>query len=322
MDTINRNPEQRLRADIENVKLALNKLKPEPKSVLLDKEVDGDNHPHIENRGLFDIQIDRKAIDTILLACGVPVDSLHKINLEFRAASLADRNLWGQVVAGLRMDDNQGHQLIEIYTSLPHTITNTQDTAANLENTRLTHFAFTKEQIVISLLEELRHAVQFELKLFDLGEGSFDAQSVADLRKIDYEKDAEQFTQALKKNLLPFVAIKKYEIEGVSEMYVSGSEVKNEFPQTLQDYLDASMVAKVRETDPPGLYLSQSISRVDALKETDVHQLINRIGMTLESKKIGFVEARWLYQQLHDRLTSVGELIQSRIVLAQIQKIS
>lgn len=321
-DTPN-NREQLLKQHIENVKLALRKIKPELKSLISSNTEARSHQVELKNRGLFDIKIDQQAINSVLLACGVSEEALNKIKVEFRSAKLADRNFWGQPMAGLRMDLENDSQLIEVYTSLPQTVlSQDKDTNVSLEKTKIINFAFKKEQITATLLEELRHAIQVELNLFDTKDGSFESSDYGDLRKIDYEQDADLFTNDLVKYLLPFIEISKYEIPGLEEMYINGKEVKEDFPEAVGSYLDKNLVAQVRETDPPGLYLSQEVTVIDVLDEVKVNNLLERIEKSLNKREIGFFEARWLYKQLHQKLKSVGDTINSQNVLEKIEEIS
>jgi len=264
--------------------------------------------PTISGYGFFSVKIDRRAIKTILTSCGYPIQDLAEISIIFRAARLADRNYWGQAMAGLRMDEDSG-QMIEVYTSLPEDIlSDQQHSAVSMTENRKCHFAFKKEAIAKAILEELRHAIQIKLGLFDIADdGSFEAEDVKKLRDVDYEEDADNFAEALFQTFLPFVEVTRLEIEGLDEMYLSEDEAREHFPRGLKAHLNPKLAAREIEPDPIGLYLTRAVDTVNLFDRSEAAVLEGKIAKALDERKIGFMEARYLYKRLIAKAEEIGD---------------
>lgn len=311
-----------LKKDIAAVNKALQQLTPDLKSVHDPELNQQEGSIRISNRGLFEIRVDISAIRAVLVACGVDGDDLDDISIVFRAAKLADRNLYGQISAGIRYDAATGGHQIEVYSSLPHLAFDAIPSESLVIQTKIINFAFTRKQIAITLLEELRHVVQDKLGLFDLSEGSFNVADVEALRQIDFEADAEQFTEALAEVFEKFISIDEYVVPELAEMYDPEVDIDQYVPRGFQRYLDPHLIAHVRETDPVGIYLIEALKLVAPADADAVHSLVRRIVSAVDSRKLGFVEARWMLSQLKEKVSAVGNIMSAFEVETQIQVLS
>ncbi|HOZ02894.1 MAG TPA: hypothetical protein PKX78_00180 [Candidatus Woesebacteria bacterium] len=298
-------------ADVESVKIALQKLsEPQLESVNFTQQTE--TGPSISAvRSYFDVQIDPRLIPTILTACGYPPDQQQEISIVFRAASIADRNFHGGALGGIaRYDEVQQKQRIEIYTSMPWVSFSLAETVEAVKKIKLQHYAFKKEQIVSAILEEIRHAIQRKLHLFEMNQGSFLAQNVDELRKIDCEAEADAFVKALVDKVAPFVEIKKHSIAGLNDIYLDESEIKMLLARiggkALPSFLERGLVAQVIDTDPVGLLLVEKVENAPTVSDEEIDEVLKKIEEAFVKSQIGFVESRWLFNKLITKLRDAG----------------
>lgn len=297
---------EKLLADVESVKIALQRLgKPQLESVVFTRGFEAG--PNISaDRSYFDVKIDPRLIPTILTACGYPPDQQQEISIVFRAASIADKNFCGHILGGSCFPDKATDQLVEIFTSIPWISIDGLEVADALSRTSQYHFAIADHVFVMTILEEIRHAIQKKLNLFELNRDSMKANGMTELREIDYELEAERFVEALIDHALPFVQTGRYQIDALQEMYLDDSQVSKLLDRkgrvTLPNFVQQGLVVRTIDTDPVGLYLVQEVGQINATNNQAVDNLFARIESAYVKKQLGFVEVRWLFEQLFVKL--------------------
>lgn len=268
----------------------------------------------LESRGFFQIFVDPRAVAAVLIASGLRHEDLADLTVEFRAATITDKDFYGGVIGGI----NSGNH-IELYTSFP-TGAFSPFVGDAFHCIRDVHFPVKKDDLVRTLAHELRHFAQFKRDLYTSDEmSSFYAATKEDHDAYPPEQDAISFESALMDRLQPFLEIQPFQAPELQEMYEPALRALPELPyrEQTEEFLDTTrVVARVTETDPPGLLLLEEVRGLtvakprpipyDVYDKRKVEGLVGRINDAVNDKSIGFREARYLCDRILDATDEFG----------------
>lgn len=297
---------------IENCKLMIRKLgDPQFASVSELNNQTSELPIRIRSASLFDVRMDPRVIITLLRAFGVTDEIKNtKIEIDFRLATLADRNLVGDSIGGLRSGDAINGYQVEIYTSLPGN-TQEKNVEVTIDRTIQIHFATNAHNLASAIVEELRHVSQEINHEFDSNHvSSFNAESYEEFMKIDYEKDAAEYVRLLSKLVEQFIMIQAFDFDSVHDWYeIEETERTKAYPNKFSRYLRKDLAAKVFDKDPVGMYLLDQINQAPSRPDEEfVSNLVARIQKYTDERKIGFLEARYLLKKLKEKMINLGFL--------------
>lgn len=147
--------------------------------------------PLIRNDGLLGVELDLHSLGNLLREQGLNSKQISELNLTFSAAQFTDVDASGAYIGGL----HKGNELV-VFTSVPVKI-HPEEVAPVITKSRFTVYqsAFSKEEVIDSLLHEIKHYVQYTQGVAMPNSWAAESKEVHD--QLPTEKEAIEFAKRL-----------------------------------------------------------------------------------------------------------------------------
>lgn len=269
---------------------------------LPEKDSVPNNQIRVENKSpLVDVDIDQRALQILLKICGVTTEDIKQLKLQLSTAALAHRDLFGNPTGGSLVSDDKGNSNINIITSVPDDYANAAnpDTLTGIKHVIL---QFTEEMVANSLAHELRHFIQIKTGMYQDISGSYSAKDHDDL---SFEKDANDFGNALGNELARFIRIRNNPtLSGIATQTVGQENkmVKAGWAKSGEALVLMGDDSKLIALDLQRRNLLNGMGSIDISEASTYMRLLHD---ALQSEKIGYTEYRWL---LNEAFTAASEV--------------
>lgn len=268
--------------------------------------------PRFNNEGFLSVELDKKAFVDLLKEEGLTPQQINALQITFKAARLTDVDLGGAFVGGKTTGPE-----IELFTTLP-LLVNKEETPPEIVKSRFSqyHVILPEEEILDSLLHELKHYVQYTRGIAI--PHSWAVKSKEEHDNLPTEKEAIEFSSTKAKEFRGKFRVydESEHFKAISEVVFDGSYVT----AAKEIDLDNAMVARFIEDSVENSLAydyfdtSEQMLRQERIGSDQLPQFVERGRRLVDNRAISAFELDVVLSKLAEKLSVAGDHLGAEVV--------